>query len=180
MASILGHTVVGYTIAKVGGVRLNNKVLWIATALAFFPDADIILHNMGVSYDSVWGHRGFSHSLTFALVLGILFSLPFKNHRWQIALIFGLSMASHGVLDAMTTGGRGIAFFWPWENARYFLSWRFIKVSPMSLIRFISDWGWQVIKSELLFLVLPCSMILGVNSLIRSWNRHRSSVEQQY
>ena len=167
MASILGHTVVGYTIGKIGGGRLNNKVLFLATALAFFPDADIILHNMGVSYDSAWGHRGFSHSLTFALVIGILFSLPFKNHRWQVALIFTLSIASHGLLDAMTTGGRGIAFFWPWENGRYFLPWRFIKVSPMSVARFFSKWGWEVIQSELMFVVLPCLVVLGINNVTR-------------
>ena len=167
MASILGHTIVGYTIAKVGGVRLNKKVLWMATALAFFPDADIILHNLGVSYDSVWGHRGFSHSLTFAFIMGILFSFPFKNNRWQIALIFSLSIASHGVIDAMTTGGRGIAFFWPLENGRYFLPWRFIKVSPMSLTRFISDWGWHVIKSELTYVLAPCLLVLGVHGLLR-------------
>jgi len=150
-----------------GGPKLNSRVIAIATLLAFFPDADVILHNMGVSYDSVWGHRGFSHSISFAIVMGYLFSLPFKKYRWQIAIIFSLSIASHGILDAMTTGGRGVAFFWPWENSRYFLPWRFIKVSPMSIARFFSEWGWRVIKSELLYVVTPCLVLLLGNSIMR-------------
>lgn len=138
-----------------------------ATALAFFPDADVILHNMGVSYDSVWGHRGFSHSLTFALLMGILFSMPFKKHRWQVALVFCLSIASHGILDGMTTGGRGVAFFWPWENERHWLPWRVIKVSPLSIRRFLSEWGWQVVKSELYYITIPCLVLLGLNKILR-------------
>ena len=67
---------IGYTIGKIGGKRLNNKVLFLVTALAFFPDADIILHNIGISYNSVWGHRGFSHSLTFAPVSYTHLTLP--------------------------------------------------------------------------------------------------------
>jgi hypothetical protein len=35
-----------------------------------------------------------------------------------------LATASHGVLDATTNGGLGVAFFSPFDNRRYFLPWR--------------------------------------------------------
>jgi hypothetical protein len=33
---------------------------------------------------------------------------------------FSFVTASHGMLDAMTDGGLGVAFFAPFDNARYF------------------------------------------------------------
>jgi inner membrane protein len=37
-----------------------------------------------------------------------------------------LAAASHGVLDAFTNGGLGIALFWPWSGARYFARYQLI------------------------------------------------------
>jgi membrane-bound metal-dependent hydrolase YbcI (DUF457 family) len=58
--------------------------------------------------------------------------------------------ASHGVLDAMTDGGLGIAFFAPFDNTRYFFPFRPVKVSPIGL-SFFSARGLDVIWSELLW-----------------------------
>ncbi len=52
------------------------------------------------------------------------------------------------MLDATTNGGLGIAFFSPFDLDRYFLPWRPLQVSPIGLGAFFSDWGWEVIKSE--------------------------------
>jgi inner membrane protein len=54
----------------------------------------------------------------------------------------------------MTSGGLGVAFFSPWDNTRYFLPWRPIKVSPIGIENFFSEWGWKVIKSELVWIGL--------------------------
>src|SRR6267378_8050335 len=43
---------------------------------------------------------------------------------------FFLATASHGLLDAMTNGGLGVAFFAPFCDTRYFLPWQPIVVSP--------------------------------------------------
>ena len=40
-------------------------------------------------------------------------------------------MASHGVLDALTDGGPGVAFLAPFDDTRYFFPWRPIRVSPL-------------------------------------------------
>jgi inner membrane protein len=41
--------------------------------------------------------------------------------------------ASHGILDAMTDGGLGVAFFSPFDDTRCFFPFRPIKVSPIGL-----------------------------------------------
>ena len=39
--------------------------------------------------------------------------------------------ASHGVLDAFTDGGKGIALLWPMTAERFFFPWRPIPVAPI-------------------------------------------------
>jgi inner membrane protein len=62
-------------------------------------------------------------------------------------------MGSHGVLDAMTTGGLGAALLWPADNARYFLPLRPIPVAPIGA-GMLSARGLCVVLAELL-LFLP-------------------------
>jgi inner membrane protein len=71
----------------------------------------------GIRYGDMLGHRGFSHSLLFALLLGMLAvflffrDVPkFSKKWWALAAYFFVVTTSHGLLDAMTTGGLGIGF----------------------------------------------------------------------
>lgn len=57
----------------------------------------------------------------------------------------------------MTTGGLGVAFFWPYTETRYFLPWRPIEVSPFSPRIFFSERGLAVILSELRWVWAPCA-----------------------
>ena len=167
MASAFAHIISGYALGDTIGSE-NKKLLWLGAGLACFPDIDVIGWFNGVGYESVYGHRGFTHSLPFALVLGGLVSLLFKQQRMRAWLILSLCLASHGVLDAMTTGGRGIALLWPFSDSRHFLPLRVIKVSPIGFRSFFSEWGWKVIKSEALYVGLPSLLLLGFNQLRRS------------
>jgi inner membrane protein len=72
---------------------------------------------------------------------------------------FALVTASHGVLDAFTSGGPGVAFFAPFDDTRYFFPWRPIPVSPLAS-RFFSEWGWHVFRTEMLFIWLPLAAIM--------------------
>ncbi|MCC8194442.1 MAG: metal-dependent hydrolase, partial [Deltaproteobacteria bacterium] len=75
-------------------------------------------------------------------------------------------------LDAATSGGLGVAFFWPFDKARHFLPWRPIVVSPFSPAAFLSDWGRRVILSELRWVWGPCLIFaLAGISLRRSARR---------
>jgi len=68
-------------------------------------------------------------------------------------------MASHGALDAMTNGGKGVAFFAPFSDGRYFLPFRPLEVSTLDLNRFMSAQGTNVLKSELLWVWTPLCLI---------------------
>jgi inner membrane protein len=76
-----------------------------------------------------------------------------------------LATASHGLLDAMTNGGLGVAFFSPFVNQRYFLPWRPILVSPISVTRFFSVRGYDVLRSELFWVWIP-AFLLGALVLV--------------
>jgi inner membrane protein len=73
---------------------------------------------------------------------------------------FFTATASHSVLDAMTNGGLGVAFFSPFSKDRYSLPWRPIRVSPISLHRFFSGRGYAVLQSELLWIWFRQSCLL--------------------
>jgi inner membrane protein len=105
-----------------------HNIVWPAgTTCSVVPDLDVIGFRLGIVYGDFWGNRGFTHSLVFAAVLAggfTLISLWWEVHDIGRFALFGylfLAGASHGVLDAMTNGGLGLAFFSPFDNTRYFL-----------------------------------------------------------
>jgi inner membrane protein len=88
------------------------------------------------------------------------------------ALLF-VSMASHGALDAFTDGGLGVAFLWPWSDARFFapVSWRVIEVSPIGPIAFLSRAG-SVLASEAGWVGAPALVLgLAVTGVRRAMSR---------
>lgn len=116
----------------------NKRVFMASMILAILPDADALLMRW-IAYNNPFGHRGFSHSLLFALAISFAVALLFfkmkwaANHSfWLLAALFTLVTASHGFFDAMTTGGLGVAFFAPFDNTRYFFGFRPIPVAPFS------------------------------------------------
>jgi inner membrane protein len=88
-----------------------------------------------------------------------------------LVLLF-LCTASHGVFDAMTSGGLGVAFFAPFDETRYFFPWRPIRVSPIGF-GFFSRRGLAVLLSEIVWLWLPALFVAGVATVINRWGRKR-------
>ncbi len=171
MASIFGHALASIAIGASFTKTMKNLKFWLLGVFcAIFPDADIVGFKFGITYASFFGHRGFTHSLVFALIFGFLIAFLFykkKNKFLFYAVFFTLATASHSVLDAMTTGGLGVAFFSPFDNTRYFFSWRPIQVSPIGAAKFFSSWGLRVIKSELIWIGLPSFGIIILLKLKR-------------
>ena len=150
--------------------------LW-GAILTALPDIDFIGYRMGIPYSHLMGHRGFTHSLFFAATAALLSTFYFRE-RWKSKLaglwfFFFLCAASHGVLDGMTNGGLGVAFFSPFETSRYFLPWRPIPVAPLSPRLIFSAWGEQVIASELVWIWLPTLLTAAVIFGAR-WSRLRN------
>lgn len=72
----------------------------------------------------------------------------------QAAVFVFVCAASHPLLDAMTSGGLGVALAWPWSEHRFFAPWRPIRVSPFAP-QFFSARGIATLLSELRWVWLP-------------------------
>jgi inner membrane protein len=152
MASV-GHIAIGMAAARVHGdgcvPRWRSLALW--SVLSLLPDADAIGFAFGVDYAAPWGHRGATHSLALSLALGLTIGLAahwLKRPGGRTALVAGVVLASHGLLDTMTDGGLGCALLWPFDLTRYFAPWRPIPVAPIGLA-FLSPYGGMIALTEL-------------------------------
>ncbi len=171
MPSILTHPAVPIALAVAYGQRyVPRRLLLAGIGASILPDLDVLGLGLGIPYEHVLGHRGLSHSILFALLLGVAAGFLYRTLRATPSAAFAvvfISCASHGLLDALTSGGLGVAFFSPFSNHRYFLPWRPIAVSPLDVDRFFSDWGLRVLRSEALCVWLPCALLGGLGFLIR-------------
>jgi inner membrane protein len=127
---------------------LRRRLPWIAAALAVMPDADVLMHAF-VRYSHPFGHRGAFHSLAFYVLVTLLVYALIRQRASRVVPCLFLAMASHSLLDMMTNGGLGIALLWPFSSERWFLPWRPIPVSPLSISAFFGDWGLRVLRFEL-------------------------------
>jgi inner membrane protein len=174
MASIFSHAVAALGIGACFYRPGAPKRVWVIGATcSAVPDLDVIGFHFGVPYGDFWGHRGFTHSILFAALLAsAVMLLAFRQalpglSRFGLWSYFFLATASHGLLDAMTDGGLGVAFFSPFDNTRYFLSWRPIRVSPIGVTAFFTHRGMEVVRSELLWIWLPAALLWVSAWLIR-------------
>jgi inner membrane protein len=168
MASVLSHAVAALGIGACFYRPDTPKSVWVSGVVcSVIPDLDVIGFRFGIRYSDFWGHRGFTHSLLFAVLLASAVML--MGYRQTTATLSGptlwayffVATASHGFLDAMTNGGLGVAFFSPFDNRRYFLPWRPIQVSPIGVSRFFSGRGLAVLQSELLWIWLPSALLVA-------------------
>jgi inner membrane protein len=123
----------------------------VLSALAMLPDLDVIAFALHIPYAARFGHRGAAHSLAAAAAVALLAALaarPLGLPPLRAALFTLLAVGSHGLLDAMTDGGLGVALLWPFTERRYFLAWRPIPVAPIGA-RMLSGRGLRVAAIEL-------------------------------
>lgn len=170
MPTVITHPVVALGLAPWLPKPLRRRaVLLTGMALTALPDLDVVGFGFGIAYGDLLGHRGLSHSLPFALVLGGLAAAAMaRRDRIGFALLwlyFFLCLASHGVLDAFTNGGLGVAFFSPFSNERYFFDFRPLRVSAIGLGDFLSGRWIDVLASEFKWIWLP-ALGLGTVGLI--------------
>jgi inner membrane protein len=146
----IGHVAVGMAAARWAsqsrpepstGTLPAGMIGW--SLLSMLPDADVVGFSLGVAYGSPWGHRGATHSLAFAVGVGVLVALVARACRQpatRAGVLATLVVASHGLLDTLTDGGRGSALLWPFDETRYFAPVNPIPVSPIG-IRVLSPRG---------------------------------------
>ena len=156
--------------------RVPRHFALVGALAAAVPDLDVIGFRFGVDYADAFGHRGLTHSLLFAAALGaaiVALSRPgngeTRAHPWAYLT---LAIASHGIFDAFTDGGRGVALLAPFTHERFFFPWRPIEVSPIGITRFFSARGADVLMSELVWVGIPA---LAVALLGLAITRRRES-----
>lgn len=171
MASAFSHIAVPAVLyATFKSDRVNFKLFLLAAALSVIPDADVMAFRFKIPYSSQWGHRGFTHSFVFALILAVFFSVfhrQFRSRPWTIFWFSFLSCASHPILDAMTNGGLGVALYWPFSLERIFFPFRPIQVSPIGVGRFFTEKGFKVILSELIWVLIPALIFAIIGAGLR-------------
>src|SRR5688500_17080800 len=113
MASSWTHAVGAIAIAAVAIPRTTHRRVWPLLAIAaILPDVDAIGRPFGAG-DVMWlgGHRALTHSVAAAVAAGLLLafsvsrsaaSVPKRGRLW---LSLSIAIASHGVLDSLTTYG---------------------------------------------------------------------------
>jgi inner membrane protein len=182
--TILSHPAVPVAL----GVALGNraipaKLLAAGVIASVLPDVDVIAFRFDVPFDAALAHRGLTHSLAVALggaLICALFSRRLQCPPWVAALFVALSMASHGLLDAATDGGRGIMLLWPFSDERYFWPARPIPVSPIGLRGFLTERGWHVLSLEIVELWLPAmAAALAVLGLRRAAAARRNRCNEE-
>ncbi|MDR1463017.1 MAG: metal-dependent hydrolase [Azoarcus sp.] len=160
MPTIITHAAPALALGSALGFRrIPPRLFYAVVFCAMLPDFDVIGFRLGVNYGDLFGHRGFSHSLLFAALCAALAwaAAPFlRCQRWLASTLVFAAIASHIALDAATSGGLGVAAFWPFSDERYFLPWRPIRVSPLNPRIFFSGRGLVVLQSEFLWVWLPC------------------------
>ena len=179
MPSIFSHPAVVVGLAPIfQRFRLPRLMLCLGAFCTIVPDFDVVAFAFGISYGDVLGHRGFTHSLLFALLLSAILAQVFSSQRDDASkpaclLFLFLCTASHGVFDALTSGGLGVAFLAPFDNTRYFFPWRPIRVSPISMRQFFGPRGVVVLLSEILWLWIPALVIVLAASAIKRFSGKR-------
>lgn len=159
MPTILTHAAVPLALRLgLGGRAVPPRLLACGAIASMLPDLDVVGMRLGVPYASDFGHRGFTHSIFFAMVValaGACFHRRLRSGFLGAFLFLLAAVASHGLLDAFTNGGRGIELLWPWTSERYFAPVRPIEVSPLSIRGLLSPRGAQVLESEVIWVWLP-------------------------
>jgi inner membrane protein len=171
MPTVVTHSFVGaITGYSVGPAPERIRLIVISLLCGSLPDVDAAAFALHIPYASMWGHRGFTHSVVFALIAALIITFAFfkSKHQatwvWYAALFFVIIL-SHSLLDAMTNGGQGVAFCSPVINERFFFPWTPITVAPIGIRPMFTKHGFAVFESELIFVWLPLSLLTaGVNT----------------
>lgn len=178
MPTAISHSLVAVVFGKIFSKSTGVKFWMLSIFCAIIPDIDVIMFSFGIPYEHMYGHRGISHSIFFALLVSLIVVLMgFREIKrnsklwWSFVFYFFLIGLSHDILDAMTSGGLGIGFFIPFDSTRYFFPFRPIRVSPFRIIRFFSSEGQRIVVSEFIWVWIPAIILLFLIQFIKA-QRH--------
>jgi inner membrane protein len=151
--------------------RVPKSLVVVAAVVSALPDVDVVAFRLGIPYTHPLGHRGFTHSICFAILFAAFAAFAYvrlarNDVTCKTAFVFlFIALLSHGLLDAMTNGGKGVGFFIPFSNRRFFFPFRPIRVSPIGAQNFAAKAG-VVLASEFRWVWLPF-IVVGIAGWLR-------------
>ena len=102
------------------GKKTGNKAAVIGAIIGTIPDLDVLANFFTDTITAIEWHRGFSHSILFAVLMSPLFGAVINklerrlNLGWQSwSKLFFWGLFTHPLLDAFTTWGTRL--FWPFD-----------------------------------------------------------------
>jgi len=171
MPSLLGHAAAGLAITTAfHGDKLPRRTWALAAFCAMAPDLDWFVSLLDMHRGHVLNHRGAAHSFFAAgLIATAVFLLAFRKEqrRGAVWLCLTIAAVSHGILDALTSGGVGVALFMPFSETRWACLWQPGKVAPLPLGR---EHTWHFLHSlwtELFWIGFPALVLAAWSRLAR-------------
>lgn len=129
----ISHSLVGASLVAALLPRRPRYRLALAAGAVLANAADLDFILVFLFRSRAW-HRGFTHSLVFALAVFLCLLLVLGRRRAREAAAFGLAYASHALLDFATTeAGGGLELFWPFSSDRLGLRWWGLSELPSRL-----------------------------------------------
>lgn len=174
MSSLFGHALAGLAISAAYTQGRPPRRVWaLAVACAVAPDLDWFTGFLRVADGTSLAHRGMSHSLiaaAFIAAAAMLFGLRSQRRIPRLWACMLTAAFSHGMLDACTFGGTGVAFLLPFSNARFVCVWQPIFVSPIPLSGKLLDWLMFSLGTELVWIGIPAALVFAAPHVIQ-WLR---------
>lgn len=182
MPSAITHAIVGISASfAISKGMAPQRFFALSILCAMLPDLDVLAFRFGIPYGNFWGHRGFFHSFSFSLLLGFCVAFVFFRKEGFISksflfyfLYFSVVTSTHGILDAFTNGGLGIALLSPFDNGRYFFWATPISVSPLSVKAFFGDRGIAILKNEIMWVWLPSIFVAVIGKINYSHSAYKN------
>ncbi len=164
---------------EAGQIPLQLRFVALSIFCSVLPDVDVVGFAFDIPYGHAFGHRGFFHSLFFALMLALFVVQVCFPHRkvfsapwWLLFGYFFLLTASHGLLDTLTRGGFGIALLAPFNHTRYLAPVSLFEAAPLHFTGLFTAWGIRCIRAEFFIIWVPALAVIA-------WTRWQLAVKRQ-
>jgi len=154
------------------------RLVIVAAFASAAPDLDwFFRHLFHVAPESIYAHRGATHSLFAALSAGLLAASAHRQlgvRPLAAGVAVSAAMATHGLLDMMTNSVQPVAYLWPLSSVRLFADWRPFHGSEVHMAHLFAQ-TWVRFRSELWQIIIPmfalAAVIRGFRLLIPSFRR---------
>jgi inner membrane protein len=150
----LTHTVLGACVGQViAGKKIGKHAMFWGALANNIPDIDVITSFWMNQADSLLAHRGFTHSILFALLfsplLAWIFKRFYKNKNMLFRdwlLIFGSGMFIHIFIDSLTCYGTG--WFEPFNHKRVTMNILFVADPLYTIALFVAFIALLILKNK--------------------------------